>query len=113
MQARQGEASKEMKIGRILLAAWFLTLDSLPALAHEGPPYPIIVDKAAGPCMLSVWADPDVGTGTFFIILEPHEGGAIPPDIKVEIAVRPLSGRLPEARYSGEREQLRGRLQFK
>lgn len=62
---------------------------------------------------MSVWADPDVGIGTFFVILEPPKDGAIPDDIKVEIAVQPLSGRLPEARRPAAREQLRNRVQFK
>lgn len=99
--------------GRVLLALWLTLVCSFPAGAHEGPPYPIIVDKIVGPCVMSVWADPDVGIGTFFIILEPPKGGAIPDDIKVEIAVQPVSGRLPEASYPAAREKLRGRAQFK
>ena len=46
---------------RLALAAWLLSAGPMRALAHEGPPYPIIVNKSAGPCVLSVWADPDVG----------------------------------------------------
>ncbi len=100
-------------IGRVLMALWLLPVCSFPAGAHEGPPYPIMVDKMVGPCVMSVWADPDVGIGTFFIILEPSQGGAIPDNIKVEIAVQPVSGRLPEARYQAARERLRERVQFK
>ncbi|MGH9831959.1 MAG: hypothetical protein ACREBD_21680 [Blastocatellia bacterium] len=99
--------------GRVLLALWLLSVCSFPARAHEGPPYPIIVDKTVGPVVISVWADPDVGIGTFFIILEPPPGAAIPDDIKVEIAVQPVTGRLPEARYLAARERLRDRVQFK
>jgi hypothetical protein len=83
------------------------------ASAHEGPPYPILVDKKVGPCLVSVWADPDVGIGTFFIILDPPKGGTLPQDVTVEIDVRPVSGRLAEARYQAQRENLRDRLQFK
>ena len=90
-----------------------LLLAAAPAQAHEGPPYPIIVDRETGPCMLSVWADPDVGIGTFYFILEPLPGGSIPEDIKVEIGVQPLTGRLPEALHRAERESVRGRTQFK
>jgi hypothetical protein len=100
-------------IERALLALCLLSACSFPARAHEGPPYPIIVDKTVGPVVMSVWADPDVGIGTFFIILEPPQGGAIPDDIKVEIAVQPVTGRLPEARHPAAREPLRGRVQFK
>ena len=83
------------------------------ASAHEGPPYPILVDKMIGPCLVSVWADPDVGVGTFFIILEPPQGGKLPEDVTVEIGARPVSGRLAETRHKAERESLRGRTQFK
>ena len=99
--------------GRLLLALCLLPVCSFPARAHEGPPYPIIVDKMVGPCVMSVWADPDVGIGTFFIVLEAPKDGAIPDDVNVEIAVQPLSGRLPEARYPTARERSRDRVQFK
>jgi hypothetical protein len=83
------------------------------ASAHEGPPYPILVDKMIGPCLVSVWADPDVGIGTFFIVLDPPRGGTLPEDVTVEIGVRPVSGRLAEARHLAERENLDNRVQFK
>jgi hypothetical protein len=86
---------------------------AIQASAHEGPPYPILVDKMIGPCLVSVWADPDVGVGTYFIILDPPQGGTLPEDVTVEIGVQPVSGRLAEARYNAEREALRGRTQFK
>ena len=81
--------------------------------AHEGPPYPIIVDKTAGPCLVSVWADPDVGVGTFFVILEPLDGSALPEDVKVEVGVRPVSGRLNEVHHSAVRDEVRARVQYK
>jgi hypothetical protein len=100
------------------LAGILLTIGSMlilvkQASAHEGPPYPILVDKMIGPCMVSVWADPDVGIGTYFIILEPPQGAMVPEDVTVEIGVQPISGRLAEARYQAEREKLRSRVQFK
>jgi hypothetical protein len=97
----------------LLLAIWLLHAGSLPARAHEGPPYPIVVDKAVGTCVLSVWGDPDVGIGTFFIILEPLSGTALPGDVKVNVVVQPVSGRLPEARYSASRDLSNKRVQFK
>jgi hypothetical protein len=84
-----------------------------PASAHEGPPYPIMNDKMIGPCVVSVWADPDVGVGTFIITLDPPQGGTLPEDVTVEIGVRPVSGRLAESRYKSVRESLKGRMQFK
>lgn len=100
------------------LAAFFsgliiLLIGSAEARAHEGPPYPIIVDKVVGPCVVSIWGDPDVGIGTFYIILEPPEGGSIPEDIKVELGVQPVSGRLAETFHGAEREGVRGRVQYK
>ncbi|HET9530365.1 MAG TPA: hypothetical protein VFQ92_08445 [Blastocatellia bacterium] len=90
---------------------------SAGASAHEGPPYPIIVDQKVGGYMVSVWGDPDVGTGTFFIILEPTEGSALAEDtaedIKIELGVQPVNGRLAEAHYSAWRDAVRNRVQYK
>jgi len=88
-------------------------LISREASAHEGPPYPILVDKMIGPCLISVWADPDVGTGTFFIIIESPPNGTLPEDVTVEVGVRPISGRLDEVRHQAAREASRSRLQFR
>ncbi len=105
--------SVRARLGSLLLTAGLLLAFGAHASAHEGPPYPIIVDKALGPCVLSVWSDPDVGTGTFFFILEPAPGGRLPDDIRIEIGVRPVTGRLPEAVYAAEREDQGGLVQFK
>jgi hypothetical protein len=101
------------RLGSLLLTAGLLLAGSVRVLAHEGPPYPIMVDQPLGPCVLSVWSDPDVGTGTFFFILEPAPGGQLPDDVRIDIGVRPTSGRLPEAVYAAEREDQSGRVQFK
>ena len=105
--------NRSIRLGRIMLPLLMLSACPTKADAHEGPPYPIIVDKPIGPCVVSVWADPDVGIGTFFIILESPGDGPIPEGVKVEIAVQPVSGRLPEVRHPAIREALRGRVQFK
>ena len=81
---------------RILL---LLLILGPPASAHEGPPFPIIVDRKAGPYVASVWTDPDLGTGTFFVILEPPEGRNLPASTKVSVGVQPVSGRLAEVLY--------------
>jgi hypothetical protein len=99
--------------GWFLLAICLLDATSLPACAHEGPPYPIVVDKTAGPSLMSVWGDPDVGIGTFYMILEPLKGSAVPGDVKIHVAVQPVSGRLPEARYTAERDRSSRSVQFK
>ena len=82
------------------------------ASAHTGPPTPILVDHMIGPYAVSVWADPEVGTGTFFIRLEPPSGGAIPGDTTVQIGVQPVSGRRTEARYAARRQEVSGRVQY-
>jgi hypothetical protein len=80
-----------------LAAALSLTLFASSAFAHEGPPFPVAVDQRAGPYTISVWTDPDVGTGTFFVVFDPPLRDAGQPRVFVE--VRPATGRLPTARY--------------
>jgi hypothetical protein len=89
-----------------------LLLCLTPALAHNGPPFPLFENKRVGPCIAALWTHPDVGTGTFFVILDPSPGGRIPDDVKVQIGVRPVTGRLPEKLYTATRENLRGQVQF-
>jgi hypothetical protein len=69
------------------------------ALAHKGPPYAVLVDHHSGPFVLSVWADPDVGIGTFYVYVEPLPGQKLPKGISIEIFVQPEDRRLPEARH--------------
>ena len=59
---------------RTLRAALLLTALSLPVRAHNGPPFPIIVDKRIGPCIVSLWTHPDIGIGTFWVIVDPPPG---------------------------------------
>jgi hypothetical protein len=80
--------------------------------AHDGPPYPVVAGQRAGPYVVSVWADPDVGTGTFYIGLEPARGTALPRDNAVRVFVRPVSGRLPEAVHRATPRGLRRRVQY-
>lgn len=70
-----------------------------PARAHSGPPFPILVDQRVGPYIASVWTDPDIGTGTFFVILEAPNGGSLPARTAVRIGVQPATKRLPEVLY--------------
>lgn len=102
-----------MRTWKLLLAAALVFACVVSAGAHDGPPYAILVDKSLGPCAASVWADPDVGTGTFFIILEPPPGGELPEDISVSVAVRPADGHAAESTHAAEREGVRGRVQYR
>jgi hypothetical protein len=85
----------------------------LPARAHNGPPFPIIENQKVGPCIISLWTHPDVGTGTFFVLVDPLPGSKIPDDLKIKIGIQPESGRLPEVVYSATREDNRGQLEYK
>jgi hypothetical protein len=83
------------------------------ANAHNGPPFPIITDQRVGPCIISLWTHPDVGLGTFFVMVDPLPGGSVPKDLKIEIGVQPVSGRLAEVVYSAWPENQRGQVEFK
>jgi hypothetical protein len=91
---------------------WLLLAVAFPATAHNGPPFPIIVDRRVGPCIISLWTHPDVGIGTFWIMVDHPPGGAIPKDLKFEIGVQPVSGRLREKRYAARPDNQRGQVQY-
>ena len=91
----------------VLALGLLLLLTASPAAAHYGPPFPILVDRPAGPYVVSVWADPNIGTGTFFVILETPKGKRLPAGTRVRVGVRPVSGRLPEVLYETEAQSVR------
>jgi hypothetical protein len=93
-----------------LLSLCLLLLLPAAARAHDGPPFPLLLDEKAGPYKVSVWADPDVGTGTFFVYVE-APGGSSPDEVTVTVSVRPKSGRLPETSYTAERRKESRRIQ--
>lgn len=110
---RRNNGNGKRRLGITASALFSVFVLSAHASAHEGPPYPLFVDKRAGPYLLSVWADPDVGTGTFFIAAEPAQGGALGDDLKVSVCVRPASGRAGEECYEAGRDGVRDRAQYK
>ena len=91
---------------------WLLLAIALPAAAHNGPPFPIIVDRHVGPYVISLWTHPDVGTGTFWVMMEPPRGAALPKDLKIQIGVQPVSGRLPERRYGARLDSSSTQVQY-
>lgn len=95
----------------LLLAV--VALAYVPAWAHIGPPYPILQNRKIGPLNVSVWSNPDVGTGSFFVVIDPPKGGTVPSDMQVQVAVQPASKRLPEAVYGAWREKVRNEIEFK
>lgn len=91
-----------------LLAALLLGATST-ATAHEGPPFPILVDEIVGPYVVSVWTDPDIGIGTFYVVMDAGPDGEWVEPSVVRVAVEPVSGRLPEVGYDARPERSRGR----
>lgn len=84
-----------------------------PIHAHEGPPFPLFVDRKVDPYVVSVWTDPDIGQALFFVIVSPPDSTSLPADLRVQVAVQPVSGRLAEVVYSSERENLPGQVQYR
>jgi hypothetical protein len=84
----------------------------MPASAHNGPPFPIIENRRIGPCIVALWTHPDVGTGAFYVFVEPAPGAIVPDDLKITIGVQPVTGRLPETFYEAERVKSRGQAQY-
>jgi hypothetical protein len=96
-----------MKHASVRLILTALLAAALPAAAHEGPPFPVLVDERLGPYLVSVWTDPDIGTGEVYVILEGADGKPLPEPTHVEVGVQPVSGRLPEALYTARPQPVR------
>jgi hypothetical protein len=102
-------------VRKAFLFAFFSFSFGVPAWAHIGPPYPIMQNRKVGPFNVEVWSNPDVGTGSFYIIVDPPKGSGliVPADMKVQVAVQPASKRLPVAVYNAWREKLLDHVEFK
>jgi hypothetical protein len=83
------------------------------ASAHEGPPFPLFVDQKVDRYLVSVWTDPDVGTAQFFVIISAQDSGEVPADLRVQIGVQPVSGRLTQTFYTAQRDESQQRVQYK
>ncbi|HTP87065.1 MAG TPA: hypothetical protein VMJ34_08955 [Bryobacteraceae bacterium] len=94
------------------LPALLLVCAALPTLAHNGPPFPIITDKVVGPVKISLWTHPDIGTGTFWVIVDPLPGQSIPGDLKIHVAVQPVNHRIPERIADAPRDDSTSQLQY-
>lgn len=96
-----------------LLISVCLILFNAKAIAHEGPPFAIIIDEEVGPYLVSVWTDPDIGIGTFYVVFEPKNDNHEIDDIEsVRIGVEPVSGRLDEAVYKFEAQPARSGARY-
>ncbi len=83
-----------------------------PALAHVGPPYPILLDEPVGPYVVSSLADPDVGIGTFVLAITDAQGQPAPPDTRVVLSVRPLDGHAAPASHIAQWQRVRDGERF-
>jgi len=97
------------RVHRLSLLALALCglLPARPLRAHQGPPFPIVEDRRVGPYVASVWTDPDIGNGTFYVILEAAPGRDLPSRTGVRIGVQPTSGRPAEALYDAAPQAVR------
>lgn len=100
------------KFFTIVLLFFFVFGGTQIATAHEGPPFPILMDEPAAGYVVSVWADPDIGEAQFFVIIESPAGG--PPETlpNVSIWVEPDSSRLQRVEYVAKRRSQRNQLQY-
>lgn len=104
--------SKKILTDLCVIAALSLGF-SASVRADFDPPFPIAKNRKVGPFMVSLWAHPDLDEASeFYVIVDPSSGGNIPNDIKVQIAVQPESGRLPELLYHTWRDSVRNQVQF-
>lgn len=110
--ARMLNCNRNAREVSVVLVMILLLILPAPASAHNGPPFPIIENWKVGPCIVALWTHPDVGTGAFYVFVEPGPGGTIPNDLKIQIGVQPLTGRLPEIFYSAQRVKSRGQVQY-
>lgn len=82
------------------------------ASAHEGPPFPILMDRRLAGYLVSVWADPDIGEAQFYIIVDDLEGGIPREAPRVSMWVEPVSGRKDRVTYGATRQPVRNQMQF-
>jgi hypothetical protein len=77
------------------------------AEAHVGAPYPVLLEEGVGPYVVSAVADPDVGTGTFYILITLVGGAAPPPDTVVTLHAEPEDGHRAASQHQAERQETR------
>lgn len=115
MRARKEETLLTTRKFRRSGGLWVLALIlcfCASASAHVGPPFPIITDQRVGPCVISLWTHPDIGTGSFWVMVDPAPGGSVPKDVKVQIAIQPIDHRIPEVIYDTQSDNRPSQVQF-
>ncbi len=105
--------TRSMPLVRLSLVVIAALVGTRSAFGHEGPPFPILMEKPLAGYLVSVYADPDIGEARFFIIIDSPAGG-LPKDIpQVSMWTEPNSGRLERATYEAKRQDLKNRVEFK
>jgi hypothetical protein len=96
---------------RSMQLLWGLMLALLawpPAVrAHVGAPYPVLLEEPVGPYVASALADPDVGTGTFYVLVALRDSQPLPTDTAVTVWVEPEDGHQAGTSHVAERQQTR------
>src|SRR5262249_14437222 len=82
------------------------------AKAHNGPPFPIITDKQIASVKIAVCTHPDIGTGTYFVLVDPMTRTSVPNNLKINFGIQPTNNRLPEVVYPMQRDNGRGEVQY-
>lgn len=65
--------------------------------AHNGPPFPIVTDRPAGPYVVSIWTDPDTtddgsAGGQFWVRVHPAgEGRQLTAETRAMVTVTPVN----------------------
>jgi hypothetical protein len=96
------------KLGLGLVLCWLVQGLLAPgvARAHVGAPYPVLMEEPVGPYLVSALADPDVGGGTFYVLVS-LDDTAPPQGTTVTAWVEPEDGHLPAEAYPAERQETR------
>lgn len=97
----------------LILILIFTAMLPVPASAHIGPPFPIIENKKAGPVIIQLWTHPDIGTGTFYVMIDPLPGSTIPNDLKIKVGIQPESNRYAETFFNADRDDTRNQVVYK
>jgi hypothetical protein len=67
----------------------------------------VLLEEPVGPYLVSALADPDVGGGTFYVLVATPGGEVLPPDTVVKVAVAPEDGHAIEMVYVAQRDKTR------
>lgn len=97
-----------MKARRLPAIAFLITLWTMRAVAHSGPPYPVVSGQAIGGYTVTVWTDPDTtddgsAQGKFWVTLRPAVGqAALDGATHVDVSIRAVDRVAPAVSARGE-----------